>query len=173
MNIKKKGVKEAAAIITNLVSLHRKATKASAKDEVLIKWYEKAIHHSCRHLEYFCVPHVSKAAQSLGKIFGVDLRSKQWADIRGVPLSNFVHLEHVTPVSQIVDELLINIDEPRLEQVIAILKVTEVAWITKSENVILDTKGFRLRRENPYLAYKECYIEINSRRWRDLSDAYR
>ena len=50
---------------------------------------------------------------------------------------------------------------PEIEEIKRILSIADIAWILKSEDRVLNKKGYKSKRpENPWDAYTDCGIEI-------------
>lgn len=137
----------------------------STDDEVEQKWTKNLIQLGCRKLEDFIVPSVSVKAQELAKQMGIgDLSQYGWSDQKSKmndPDRSLFHFEHILTVSGLVDRLLNLGNEPSHDSVKSIIEKADVAWILKSEDQLLNEKGFKTRRpENPLDAYESCGIEL-------------
>jgi hypothetical protein len=107
----------------------------------------------------FIAPEVSRAALKEATNIGIDLCLKSWHDQprfdRG--RKNF-HLEHYIPVSDIRQECL---DAKTELKILKTLKNRlRVVWILKSEDAKLTQLGFRSKRRDPKIAYRNAGIEL-------------
>ena len=146
--------------MTDLVSSYH-----STNDETEQKWIKNLIQQGCRKLEDFITPRVSVKAQELADEMGIgDLSQYGWSDQKSKmkdPDRSLFHFEHVLTVSDLVDRLLNLGDSPSYESVKSIIEKADVAWILKSEDQLLNEKGFKIQRpENPLDAYEVCGIEL-------------
>lgn len=151
-----------------------KGYRASSEDESLRQWYRDMIDRGCRHLEFFCRPHVSVAARREAKKWGIkkDLSEYKWKEIRNMDFLWLFHLDHVKPVSFLVDQL-IEMKRVTVKNTFNLIMEMEVAWILKTENKKLDDRKYKTNRPNPYEAYNECAIIIHGKEWSHLANARR
>ena len=126
-------------------------------------WYENMLEYACRKMEEFVDPEVSVAAQKEAKKLQLRLSEYRYCDQPKFDKGREVfHWEHVMPVSEMKRRLVG--DETRIatkEDVMSVLKRTDIAWILKDEDRKLVSYGYRSSRlENPWEAYDKAKIEI-------------
>ncbi len=161
-------IQEVVPILRALVELHQKANRENREE--LKVWSDYALHWSCRRLEAFLTEvKASKAAKAKAAKMKIgDIGHYSWDDqtkkkkMRDAGRKIF-HYEHVYPVSQLRYALLA-LDSPTDEQVFALVKKMDVAWILKEECELLDKNGYRSERpdEDLWRPFRELGIEINS-----------
>lgn len=148
-----------AAVLLEIVNVVR----AHESDE-LRRWALHTLDHACRQLECFVRPEVSVGAAAAAAKLGLnDLTHYTWHDQvsrMGDPGRQIFHWEHVLPVAEVKRRLL----DPSIqtvEQVLAIIKFVDIAWILKDEDLALTAKGFSHRRpDNPWDAYSSANIAM-------------
>ena len=146
--------------LTELVETYHYTT-----DETEQRWVKQLIQLGCRKLEDFITPQVSAKAQKVAdqKEIG-ELSQFGWLDqktkMNDLDRSTF-HFEHILTVSDLVDILLKLGSEPSVDDVKSIIEKADIAWILKSEDQVLNEKGYKNKRpENPLDAYEICGIEL-------------
>ena len=69
------------------------------------------------------------------------------------------HWEHVYPVSSIANALL-GLTNVQIEEITKILSIADIAWILKSEDRMLNKKGYKSKRpENPWARTQIVVLE--------------
>ena len=127
-------------------------------------FYKNMLKNGCRQLERFMTPVVSTEAQRKAHEMGVgELSLYNWnhqrKEMKDDKRSIF-HWEHVYPVSSIANALL-GLTNVQIEEITKILSIADIAWILKSEDRMLNKKGYKSKRpENPWDAYTDCGIGI-------------
>jgi hypothetical protein len=127
------------------------------------RYRKKVLVCMCRELENFVVLRKSVAAQAEADRLGIgDLARFRYSDRKSKKMgcdNSIFYFEHVVPVSSLVDELMA-LESPTLEAVAAIIGKADVGWITRDENVALDSNKTRSNRPNPLEAYAKAKIEL-------------
>lgn len=149
-----------AKTLTSLVSFSH-----STVDEREQRWVKNLIQLGCRKLEDFITPNVSVKAQAKADQMEVGQLSQYgWLDQKSKmndPDRSIFHFEHILTVADLVDRLLKLGSEPSVDSVNAVIEKAAVAWILKSEDQLLNEKGYKNKRpENPLDAYEVCGIEL-------------
>lgn len=149
-----------ASTLTNLVSFYHSTT-----DETEQQWVKHLIQLGCRKLEDFIVPHVSVKAKEIADQMELGSLSQYgWSDQKTKMLDSdrsIFHFEHILTISELVGRLLKLGGELNISDVKAVIEKADVAWILKSEDHVLNLKGYKNKRpENPLDAYEVCGIEL-------------
>jgi hypothetical protein len=105
------------------------------------------------------VPGSSKNASLKAQEIGIELSTQSWHDQPKFDHSRKIfQYEHYFTVKTIREKCLKAMSE---EEIMDVLKDNAtVIWILKDEDKKLTALGYRSKRENPAIAYKEAGIEI-------------
>jgi hypothetical protein len=142
--------KSRALATLRLTSRQAAALRRSMSDDVR-KFHDAAIPSL---LPY----EISEAAALAAETYGIDLASLSYAVQPAVdPGRGVLHYEHMDTISSIVAKALA---AERVEEIIALLCTSRVAWITKAENGELARLGYSSNRDDPDAAYAEAGIRL-------------
>jgi len=119
----------------------------------------EAVSDDLKKVSNLAIPEVSRAALLEARRLGINLFEKTWHDQPSFDEGREVfHLEHVRPVSALREECLLAASVAEVLEVLA-TKI-RVAWILKSEDVGLTSRGYRSNRPDPDQAYRAAEIEL-------------
>lgn len=109
---------------------------------------------------------VSRKALKEAEKIQIDLYKNNWHDQHKFdPGRSLFHFEHCVPISAIVKECQVQHSE---EAILSLLKHKLcVAWILKSEDKELTRLGYKTKRPDPSIAYKQAGIELIYRKCAD------
>jgi hypothetical protein len=121
--------------------------------------FREAICDDIKKCSNFVVPEVSEAALKVAKDIGVNLFKQSWHDQSAFDAGRETfHFEHVQPVSAIRDCCIKCSSEAEIHKVLK--EKLRVAWILKEEDDALTHLGYRSKRDNPDIAYREVKIVL-------------
>lgn len=104
---------------------------------------------------------ISEAAALAAETYGVELASLSYAAQPAVdPGRGVLHYEHMETISSIIAKARA---AESVEEIIARLCTSRVAWITKAENGELARLGYSSNRDGPDAAYAEAGIHLMHR----------
>lgn len=104
---------------------------------------------------------ISEAATLAAETRGLDLASLTYAAQPAVdPGRGIFHYEHMETISTIIAKARAT---ESVEEIIALLCTSRVAWITKGENDELARLGYSSKRDDPAAAYAEAGIHLMHR----------
>ena len=115
------------------------------------------------HLKY----EISRAAWDTATAMGADLRQLLWSSPFIKVNRKTFELDHVETIGAMTAAAM-KVTTPE-EMVELIRRTYRVAWILKSENKELNRLGYRIKRPDPDVAYREAGIELMKRA--DYGDA--
>ena len=125
----------------------------------------RAINKDIRHfhdvvLPDLLVPLTSRRAVEHARVLGVDLCRQTWLSQptfdTGRAKGAF-HLEHLVTVDSQVDGV---IDADCADGAVQVLLASRLAWILKSENIVLTERFGRRSRPDPEQAYRDAGIDL-------------
>jgi hypothetical protein len=131
-----------------------------------LKSYDELLALAVRKVDEISPLNVSKVAQEKANELGIgDLRTRCWKCTRSYkdPAHKGERLfvwEHYKRAVDIRKEVL-DLPNPTVEQIAAILATTRIAWIVRSEDVKLGPG--RKPRPDPAAAYRDAHIELRYR----------
>ncbi|ACT58244.1 hypothetical protein [Hirschia baltica] len=157
-----------AAKIIQLIALNCRKHKdpcitRTSRQSPEYRYYFKALSDQVRHIEYFLAEHrVSEKAQKLATEMRIgELKFYAWRDQTSKmkdPKRKIFHFEHIKPCAQIRDEILA-LEKPKVSEIVSILKTSDVAWILKEEQKLIDKK-YRNHRPDPYRCLSKSGINL-------------
>lgn len=155
-------------VIAGLVTLLN-GSKQEVPAEVTL-WCDQMLEYACRKMEIFVDPEVSVEAKAEATRRGVKGESLRTVSYKDQPTRlkdkgrEVFHWEHVMPVSQMKKRLLDGQTPCTSTHVLSVIRQIDIAWILKSENVLLHKKGYRSERPaDPWDAYRESNIKMERR----------
>ena len=125
---------EVVGNVLNLLQLRLNSHAGSAER----RWAEHMLGEACRHIEHFCTPLVSIAADQEWRARGGQgsLATEGYRKPSRWSAGRNLHFEHAVPVADL-KKLLLNLksepDGPTAADVRRILQMSEIVWITRSE----------------------------------------
>lgn len=88
----------------------------------------------------------------------INLREMNWDNQPRFDLGRKLFVfEHKTPINMLVEKMIQNPDK-----ILEILHDMEIVWVTRHEDNMLNSLGYRSNRQDPDQAYKEANIWIEN-----------
>jgi hypothetical protein len=154
-----------ASVICQVVALLEQSDSSATRS-----WCDSVFTHACRQIECFIDPEVSVAAAEVASQRGYDLSKQRWGfqdhHLVDGERKKLFHWEHVLPVAEL-KRRTISLGQARSTQsVSSLLAQSDIAWILKTENDVLDKGIFRHQRPgDPWDAYRALGIRIRGKPW--------
>ena len=140
-----------------LQELARQHSLTNVKKE---KGHLKAMLNKCIRIvdDSYQIDKASKKAKQIADDMNIDLTKMSWANQPRFDKGRKVFVfEHKTPINIMAQRM---IDNP--SDVLNILNDMEIVWITREEDAMLNSLGYRKNRDDHDKAYVEAGIEIVS-----------